>query len=470
MVMNDVVFLSISEAAAEIAAGRLSPVDLTKAVLEKVEATDARLNSYVLVMKESAMAEAEASAARARAGTLLGPLDGIPMGIKDLYDTAGYVTTNGTAAHRFRVPAADCTAVARLRAGGAVIVGKTNTHELAMGGTTNNLHYGPTHNPWDLSRIPGGSSGGSGSALAAGQALGALGTDTGGSIRGPASYCGITGHKPTYGLSSRAGVGALSHTLDHTGPMARSAYDCALMLNALQGYDPLDLDSADHPTEDFAAGIDGGVAGMTFAVIPSLLAVADPDVKAAFQASLAVFESLGATITKIEPLTGIDDYRGLVQHIGAVETNDYNEAIVTAEPPVIAANIRTRLVLGRAMPAYLYSRMLDSRKVLEQRMERGLKDNGIDAYLLPTTPVTAFPIDEDADRDLSPARARGGMTSIFNASRQPSLSVPNGFDSDGLPTGLMISGAQWTDAKVLRIGHTYQQATDFHTKRPPLFA
>lgn len=470
MVMNDVVFMSISEAAAEIAAGRLSPVDLTRAVLEKIEATDAQLNSYVLVMKESALAEAEASAARARAGTLLGPLDGIPMGIKDLYDTAGYVTTNGTAAHRFRVPAADCTAVARLRAAGAVIVGKTNTHELAMGGTTNNLHYGPTHNPWDLSRIPGGSSGGSGSALAAGQALGALGTDTGGSIRGPASYCGITGHKPTYGLSSRAGVGALSHTLDHTGPMARSAYDCALMLNALQGYDPLDLDSADHPVEDFAAGIEGGVAGMTFAFIPSLLAVADPDVKASFQASLAVFEALGATITTIEPLTGIDDYRGLVQAIGAVETNDYNEAIVNAEPPVIAATIRARLAVGRAMPAYLYSRMLDSRKMLEQRMQRGLLDNGIDAYLLPTTPVTAFPIDPDADRDQSPPKARAGMTSIFNISHQPSLSVPNGFDRDGLPTGLMISGAQWTDAQVLRIGHAYQQATDFHTTRPPMFA
>lgn len=469
-VASDLTYISIAEASDEIKAGRLSPVDLTKAVLERIEETDDRLNAYVLVMKESALAEAEASAERARAGALLGPLDGIPMGIKDIYDTGGAVTNNGTAAHRFRVPAEDCTPVARLRAAGAVIVGKTNTHELAMGGTTNNKHYGATHNPWMLGRIPGGSSGGSGAALAAGSALGALGTDTGGSIRGPASYCGISGIKPTYGLSSRAGVAALSHTLDHTGPMGRTVLDCALMLNALQGYDPLDLDSVDHPTEDFTAGIDGGIEGMTLAVIPSMVAAATPDVRAAFEASLATLESLGARITTIEPLAGVDDYRGLVMSIVAVEAADYNEAILGQEPPVIAANILARMKTGQATPGYVYARALDARKLLEQKMQRGLLENGIDAYLLPTTPVTAFPIDEDTDRDLTPVAARNALMPVFNVSRQPSMSVPNGFDSEGLPTGLMISGAQWTDAKVLRIAQAYQQATDFHTKRPPLFS
>ncbi|MGE3960172.1 MAG: amidase [Dehalococcoidia bacterium] len=467
---SDLVFLTIAEASAAITAGTLSPVALTGAVLDRIAATDDRLNSYVLVMRESALAEAAASEARQRDGALLGPLDGIPMAIKDIYDTAGAVTTNGTYAHRFRVPAADSTAVARLRAAGAVIVGKTNTHELAMGGTTNNKHYGPTHNPWMLGRIPGGSSGGSGSSLAAGQALGALGTDTGGSIRGPASYCGISGIKPTYGLSSRAGVAPLSHTLDHTGPMARTVLDCALMLNALQGYDPADLDSVDHPTEDFTAGIEGGVAGMTFAVIPSLLAVATPDVQAAFAASLATFESLGATITTIEPLAGVDDFRSVTMGIVAVEAADYNEAILGQEPPVIAANILARMRTGQATPAPLYSRALDARKALERKLEAGLKEHGIDAYLVPTTPVTAFPMDEDADRDMTPPRARNASMPVFNISRQPSMSVPNGFDSEGLPTGLMITGPQWQDAKVLRIAHAFQQATDFHTKRPPLFS
>lgn len=470
MTRTDLLYLSIAEASAMIAAGTLSPVELTKAVLERIAATDGQINSYVLVLGESALAEAEAAEARARTGTRLSPLDGIPMGIKDLYDVAGFVTTNGTAAHRFRVPTVDSTPVARLRAAGAVIVGKTNTHELAMGGTTNNKHYGSTHNPWNLDRIPGGSSGGSGSALAAGQALGTLGTDTGGSIRGPASYCGISGIKPTYGLSSRAGVGALSHTLDHTGPMARTALDCALMLNALQGYDPLDLDSIDHPTEDFAAGIDAGIRGMTFAIIPSLIAISSPAVLTSFEASLVTLQSLGASIVKLEPLAGIDDYRGLIMNISAVETNDYNEAIVNQEPPVIAAVIRERLALGRATPAYLYSRMLDNRKMLEHRMQDGLLQNGIDAYLIPSTPMTAFPIDPDPDRDETPGRLKGGVTSIFNIARQPSMSIPNGFDADGLPTGLLISGAQWADAKVMRIAHAYQQATDFHLQRPPLFA
>ena len=294
-VSTDTLFLSIADASSEIDAGRLSPLDLTKATLERIAATDDQLNSYVLVMQESALAEAESATERARAGRRLSPLDGIPMGIKDIYDTGGAVTTNGTAAHRFRVPSVDSTPVARLRAAGAVVVGKTNTHELAMGGTTNNKHYGPM-----TVRLR--------SAL----------RDTGGSIRGPASYCGISGIKPTYGLSSRAGVAALSHTLDHTGPMARTVLDCALMLNALQGYDPLDLDSADHPTEDFTAGIDGGVAGMTLAVIPSMLAAATDDVKAAFAASLEVLASLGARITQVEPLAGVDDYRGLMMNIAAV--------------------------------------------------------------------------------------------------------------------------------------------------------
>ena len=469
MTKTDVTYLSIAEASGEIDAGRLSPLDLTEAILARIAETDARLNSYVLVMKESALAEAQASEARARSHTRLGPLDGIPMGIKDLYDTAGAVTTGGTGAYRFRVPLQDSTAVARLRAAGAVIVGKTNTHELAFGGTTNNVHYGATRNPWKLDRIPGGSSGGSGAALAVGQAMGALGTDTGGSIRYPAAYCGVSGIKPTWGLSSRAGVTALSHTLDHTGPMARTAYDCALMLNVLQGYDPLDIDSVEHAHQNFLTGIDAGITGMTLAVIPSLLAAVAPSVKAAFEASLVSLESLGARITTVEPLAGIDDWRGMTQGIIAVEAVDYHEQLLAQEPPSIGEAVRARMAPGLTMPAYKYARALDARKMLERRMHAALIENGIDAYLLPTTPLTAWEIDADPNRDAGPSR----MTqygSIFNMSRQPSISVPNGFDGEGLPTSLSISTARWADATALRIAHAFQQATDWHKKRPPLFA
>ncbi|MQC19357.1 MAG: amidase, partial [Chloroflexi bacterium] len=205
-------------------------------------------------MRDSALAEAKASAERAAAGRLIGPLDGIPIGLKDLYDTAGVITTGGTGSYRARVPARDATTVRLLREAGGVMTGKTNTHELALGGTTNNAHYGPTRNPWNTDRVPGGSSGGSGAAVAAGQAIAAMGTDTGGSIRIPAAFCGVTGHKPSHGLVSRAGVLPLSLTLDHAGPLARTALDCALLLNALAAYDPADLDSIPRPAEDFTAG------------------------------------------------------------------------------------------------------------------------------------------------------------------------------------------------------------------------
>ena len=233
----DLCYLSIAEASALFDAGKLSPVELTQALFDRIEATDGAVHSYVRLMKRSALEEAAASEARAKAGKRLGPLDGIPIRVKDLFDTAGVVSTAGLGIYRERVPSADSTCVRLLREAGAIMLGKANTHEMAWGGTTNNAFYGATHNPWDLERVPAGSSGGSGAALAAGQCLGALGTDTAGSIRMPAAFCGITGHKPTFGLVGRTGVHPLSPTLDHPGPMTRSALDAALMLDVLAAFD-----------------------------------------------------------------------------------------------------------------------------------------------------------------------------------------------------------------------------------------
>jgi len=464
---QEVFYLSIAEASEQIEAGTLSPLALTEAVLERVAATDLALNSYVRVMRESALSEAETAEARARAGTRLGPLDGIPVGVKDLYDTAGVVTTGGTGAYRFRVPAEDSAAVAKIRAAGGVIIGKTNTHELAFGGTTNNIHYGATHNPWKLDRVPGGSSGGSGSALAAGQALGALGSDTGGSIRIPAACCGITGHKPTYGLVSRTGVIPMSHTLDHAGPMARTALDCALMLNVLQGYDPRDLDSVERASEDFAAGIEGGIEGIRLAVIPSLLTNVTTAVGDAFEASLETLRSLGATITSVEPMAGYDDWRTDTAGIIQVESYDYHERLMDDDPPSIGESVRRRIAPGATWLAYRYARALDVRKQVEQRFDRALAEGGLDGYVLPTMPITAPPTDEDQVRDQSPAVVFQN-TMIFDLSHQPAIAMPNGFDADGLPTSLQVATRKWEDAKALRIAHAFQQATDFHTKRPVL--
>jgi len=454
---------TLAEASRAIEAGETSPTELFEAALARIEETDGRLNAFVLLMADSARAEADAATVRARAGNRFGPLDGIPIAVKDLYDTAGVVTAGGTGALSERVPAEDATTVRLLREAGAVILGKTNTHELALGGTTNNAYFGATHNPWNLDRVPGGSSGGSGAAIASGQALGALGSDTGGSIRIPAAFCGITGHKPTYGLVSRAGVIPLSGTLDHAGPMARTAEDCALMLNALAGYDARDLDSVPRPSEDFTANLEDGIAGMTFAVIRSLSQDCETAVLENFERSLDDLRGLGATVIEREPITGEDNWRVKVGAIILAEAGTLNE--IALQGSGVAEPQRRRMLRGLETPVAAYIRALDFRKQVEAAYEAGLDD--IDAYLAPTSPIVAEPIATDATEETPPA-SKFRNTSVFDNTHQPSISVPNGFDADGLPTGLMISTALFEDAKALGIGHAYQQATRYHLRTPVL--
>ena len=461
----DLCYLSIAEASARIEAGELSPVALLKAVFGRIDATDAVLNSYVRLMRESALAEARAAEQRAQRGERRGALDGIPIAVKDLYDTAGVVTAAGTGAYRERVPAEDATAVRRLREAGAIILGKTNTHELAMGGTTNNVHFGATRNPWHTARVPGGSSGGSGAALASGQALGALGTDTGGSIRIPAAFCGITGHKPSYGLVGRGGIVPLSLTLDHAGPMARSAEDCAILLAALAGPDEQDLDSAMRDGEDYPALLEGGVTGIRLAVVPSLVEDSQPAVLANFERSLEALRGLGAEIGGVEPLAGLyNDWRGMLGAMIGVEAASYIDDVLARRPQAIGEPVRSRLQAGLEVKAVDYAKALDARKRIEQRYETHL--GRFDAYLVPTSPIVAEPIAADPTTEAPPS-SKFRNTSVFDHTRQPAISVPNGFDEDGLPTGLMIAGARFNDGLVLRIAHTYQQATDFHRQRPP---
>ncbi|MBM4410816.1 MAG: amidase [Chloroflexi bacterium] len=459
--------LTIADADARIADGGLSPVALTEAAFARIEATDRRINAFVRLMRDSAMEEARAAEGRAQAGRRLGPLDGIPIAVKDLYDTAGVVTAAGTGAYRERVPLEDATAVRRLREAGAVILGKTNTHELALGGTTNNVHYGPTRNPWRLDRVPGGSSGGSGAALAAAQALGALGTDTGGSIRIPAAFCGVTGHKPSYGLVGRGGVVPLSLTLDHAGPMARTALDCALMLDVLAGHDERDGGSVARPPGSFRAGIDVGVQGLRLAVIPSLVEGSDEATLEAFEAAVGVLRGLGATIGAAEPMTGEDEWRASVNGLLVAEGASYVEHILRERPQMIGESVRRRMMGGLDITATAYIHMLDARAHIERRFEAALAQGGFAAYLTPTSPRSAEPIVADANADSEPMN-KFRITTVFDMTRQPSISVPAGFDGDGMPIGLMVSGARWDDAHVLRIAYTFQQATDFHLRRPAL--
>ena len=457
---------SIAQAAARIQAGELTASDLLEAALDRIGETDRRLNAFVRLMTEGARAEAGAATERARAGSRLGPLDGIPIAVKDLYDTAGVITNGGTRAYAERIPTEDATTVRLLREAGAVIVGKTNTHELAFGGTTNNAYHGATRNPWHLGRVPGGSSGGSGAAIAAGQSLGALGSDTAGSIRIPAAFCGITGHKPTYGLVGRGGILPLSLTLDHAGPMARTAEDCAIMLTALAGYDPRDSGSVDRPREDFTERLDAPITGMRLAVIPSFLEQCEAPVLENFERSLDVLQELGATIERREPIQGEDSWRDRLNSLTLAEAGTYNETALSGAG--VAEPQRGRLLAGLETPVATYIRALALRREIEAAFERGLAD--IDAYVTPTTPITPEPIAPDPATERPPS-LKFRNTSAFDHSHQPSISVPNGFTShphQPLPTALMITGALFEDARVLRIAHAYQQATDFHRQRPPI--
>ena len=291
------------------------------------------------------------------------------------------------------MPARDATTVARLREAGAVLLGKTNTDEFAMGGTCNNSWHGPTRNPWRLDRVPGGSSGGSAAAIAAGQALGGLGTDSGGSIRIPAAFCGVSGYKPTYGLVGRGGVAPIPATIDHAGPLARTAEDCALLLNVLQGADPRDPDSVARPGEDFSADLDAGVAGLTLGVVPSLLEQSQDAVLEHFEASLEVLRGLGATIVEVEPIEGEDDWRSLAYSIFRPELASGLEQIVRERPEAVSEPMRSRLLAGLETPAISMVRALQRRKLVEARFEAAL--DGIDAYVCPTSPLVAEPIGDD---------------------------------------------------------------------------
>ncbi len=459
--------LTIAEAATQIEEGTLSPAALADAAFARIAATDRQVNAFVRLMRDSAIEEAQAAEARARSGQRLGPLDGIPIAVKDLFDTAGVITAAGTGAFRERVPAEDATAVRLLREAGAVLLGKTNTHELALGGTTNNVHFGATRNPWRLDRVPGGSSGGSGAALAAAQALGALGTDTGGSIRIPAAFCGVTGHKPSYGLVGRGGVVPLSLTLDHSGPLARTALDCALMLEVLAGYDPRDPDSVDVHQAAYTEGIERGIEGMRLGVIPSLVEGSDDATLAAFEASLDTLRSLGAVITTVEPMTGEGEWRASVFGLLTAEGASYVEHILRERPHLIGESVRRRMAAGLEVSATAYIRMLAARAHIERRFEGALVEASLDGYLAPTSPQPAEPIATDPNNDFEPP-SKFRNTTVFDLTRQPSISLPAGFDGDGMPIGLMVTGARWDDARVLRIGHAFQQATQFHLQRPPL--
>src|SRR5881296_3253116 len=460
MASEELFYATIRDIGARLRRRAISPVELTRAHLERIEQLDPKLHAFVTVTADRALADAKAAETALARGDISSPLLGIPVGYKDIYATRGVVTTGGSALLADWVPGADSTCVARLQKAGAVMLGKLITHEFAFGIQFPGHRFLPARNPWDLERMPGGSSSGSGAALAAGLTVGALGSDTGGSIRGPAAFCGIVGLKPTYGRVSRAGVVTLSWTLDHTGPMARTVEDCALMLQALAGHDPADPASSREPVADYLVPLGQGIRGLRVGVPRAyFFEGVDAEVEKAFEEALATLRDLGATVTDVE-IPSIQTSWAFLAILMA-EAFAYHERDVRAHPELYGDVLRERVLAGGLIlgSEYVQAQRLRSRLHAEMLEVLGR----VDVLATPTTPKPAPTF--AAVWDPSFGFPKSNMPP-FNMTGVPALAVPCGVSSEGLPLSLQIAGRPFDEATVLRVGHAYERATEWHRRRP----
>src|SRR5262245_50786712 len=456
---DDLAYAGVRELGRRFRAHELSPVELTEALLRRIERLDPTLRAFVTVTADRALSDAKAAEAAIARGDSR-PLLGIPVAYKDLYATRGIRTTAGSALLEDWVPDVDATCVTRLQDAGCVMLGKLITHEFAWGIQTPGHRFPPARNPWNPDRIPGGSSSGSGAALAAGLCVGALGSDTGGSIRGPAAFSGIVGLKPTYGRCSRAGVVTLSWTLDHPGPMARTVEDCAFQLQALAGHDPLDPASSRTAVSDYLAPLARSARGLRIGV-PSrdfFLEGADPEVAAAFETALSTLRSLGADVRDVAIPHIWDSPSFMV--IMASEAFAYHERDLRERPEAYGELLRDRLLHGGLYTGAEYVQAMRLRERLRREMLDVLRT--VDLLATPTAPKPASTFAKAYD--ISVGFPRSNMPP-FNLSGLPALALPCGFTSGGLPISLQLAGRPFDEATVLRAGHAYEQATEWHTRR-----
>jgi aspartyl-tRNA(Asn)/glutamyl-tRNA(Gln) amidotransferase subunit A len=454
--------LTLSEAATLVRDRKVSPVELTRTMLERIKRLDPKLNSYITVAADSALAEAKRAEQQATSSETMGPLHGVPVALKDLFDTAGVKTTGGSKILADRVPNKDATVAAKLREAGAILLGKLNMHEFAFGVTTDNPHHGTCRNPWDTERIPGGSSGGSGAAVAAGLCYGSLGSDTGGSIRIPGSLCGITGLKPTYGRVSRAGVLPLSWSLDHAGPMTRTAEDAAIMLQVIAGYDPADPGSAEVPVPSYLE--EAAVRGLRIGLPRRyFFEQVHPEVLAAVEQAAGVLRSEGATVRDVD-IPDLDLAGAAFAPVISSEAAAYHARWLAERPQDYGDDVRMRLTQGALYPATQY--------VNAQRLRRRVVDgflaamSSVDLLLTPTLPITAPEIGGTVVATPNPLTR---FTFPLDVCGFPALTVPCGIDSQGLPIGAQLIGRPFDEATVLSAGRAYQRLTDWHARRPAVY-
>jgi aspartyl-tRNA(Asn)/glutamyl-tRNA(Gln) amidotransferase subunit A len=461
--------LTLSEVAAAIAGRKLSSVEAVRACVDRIERLDRRLRAFITLDAEAALARARALDAEGAGGRLRGPLHGVPLAYKDLCHVPGLPTSCGTRTAEYFTSATECTAVARLSAAGAVTLGKLNMSELALGPFGDNPHHGNVDNPWKTGHVSGGSSSGSGAAVAAGLACGALGSDTGGSIRLPAACCGIVGVKPTYGRVSRAGAMPLSWSLDHLGPMARTVRDATLMLDLIAGHDAHDATSSRRPAGALVAALDGSPGGLRVALPENYYydGVA-AEVREAVESAGRVLVSLGV---RVQPMRLPDpaSLNDVANILARSESASIHARVLRDRPHELGAAVRSRLEVGLHVSAhdYLQASRLRARLTREFIAE---VFGEVDVVLAPTIPepapalatVTAGPVDEIVRRMGRFSR----LTRPFNVLGLPVVSLPCGFAADGRPLGMQLAGRPFDEATVLRLAQAYEQATDWHLRRP----
>jgi len=466
--------LSAAEAGRAIAGGSLSPVALTEAYLDRIAALDGELHSYVLVLRDEALNAAQRAEREIRDGRVRGPLHGVPIGLKDIYKTRGIRTTAGSRVYLDHVPDEDAESWVRLREAGMILLGKQETHEFAIGGPDFTLPFPPARNPWNPAHYPAGSSSGTAAAVGAHLCAAGMGSDTGGSIRGPAAFCGLIGLKPTYGRVSRRGVFPLSYTLDHCGPLTRTVEDCALMLQALAAYDPLDPASADMPVPDYRAALASRLDGMTIGVIRHLHerdAVAgfgpesapSPTYVETFDAACRTLETLGARLVdiRVSPLLDFADANRVIMmaEAYALHESDFRE-----RPELFGRHMFARIGLGAFLSAADYIEAVRTRRELCREMAEALA--GIDAIVSANTTGPAPRIDAVGTYATFD---RASYTAPYNITGLPAMSVPIGFEN-GLPLAFQIAGKPFDEAAVLRAGYAFEQESDFRLSRPPISA
>jgi aspartyl-tRNA(Asn)/glutamyl-tRNA(Gln) amidotransferase subunit A len=459
---NDLTQLSIREAADLIHKKKVSPVEQTTACLARINQFNPALNAFITITAESAMAQAREAESEVMRGKWRGPLHGVPIALKDLFDTAGVRTTAGSGVFKDRIPTEDAEVVRRLKAAGAVLLGKTNMQEFAFGGTSIVSYFGAVHNPWELSHIPGGSSGGSAAALAAELCYGALGSDTAGSVRIPASICGIVGLKPTYGLVSIRGVVPLSWSLDHVGPMARTVADTALLLQAIAGYDEKDTTSEQMNIPDYSQAIGAKVSSLRIgAPREFFFADLDPEIDSAVKEALSVLAKLTAGIRDVAlPANNMETLRDVVR---AAEAYAYHREYVTKTPGLYQPLTLKRIQAGANVttPAYIQGR----RDLAQVRRTAAKWLDSVDVLVTPTIPIPPAAISDPHADDILP-QVRN--TSPFDVNGWPAISIPCGFTSQGLPIGLQIIGPNGGESIIFQLAHAYEQATEWHKRRPQL--